>query len=66
MFPVHPPAVAGDSAYSMEGPRAGRLLDERYARSWPAEGICTCGQVIRRESKDAPWQHTGRMPGEGR
>jgi len=53
-----------DSAYTMEGPRTGRLLDMRYGNCWPAEGICRCGGVLRRESVTEPWEHTGRMPGE--
>lgn len=61
---THVAAPIPDTAYTMEGPRTGRLLDKRYHRSWPAEGICSCGQVVRQEAKDAGWEHIGRMPGD--
>ena len=64
-FPVHAPVPRADTAYTMEGPRAGRLIDNRFTRSFPAEGICAgCGQMIRQESQADGWEHTGRMPGE--
>jgi hypothetical protein len=53
-----------DTAFSMEGRNANRLLDLRFAHHYPAEGICSCGEMIRQESADKPWVHTGRMPGE--
>ncbi len=62
--PDHEPEPKTDTAYTMTGPRAGRLLDMRYGSCWPAEGICSCGEVVRRESRDEPWEHTGRKPGE--
>jgi hypothetical protein len=62
--PVHHAIPRTDTAYTMEGPRTGKLLDLRYGNCWPAEGICSCGEVIRREAVTEPWEHTGRRPGE--
>jgi len=39
-------------------------LDMAHPDCWPAEAICRCGQVLRRESVTELWEHTGRMPGE--
>ena len=64
-IPVHHAVPRTDTAYTMEGPRTGRLLDLRYGNCWPAEGICSgCGMVLRREAVTEPWEHTGRMPGD--
>ena len=41
-----------------------RDLDMAHPDCWPAEGICRCGEVLRREAAGEPWEHTGRMPGE--
>lgn len=62
--PAHQAAPRADTAYTMEGPRTGRPLDLRYGNCFPAEGTCVCGTVIRQESADEPWKHTGRKPGE--
>jgi len=60
----HKAEPAGDSAVTIDGRRHLKPLDKRYADSWPAEAICSCGEVIRQESADQPWEHTGRKPGE--
>jgi hypothetical protein len=60
----HEPEPDGDTAYTAGGPRDGRLLDKRYTASWPATAHCTCGEMIRQESADSPWEHTGRKPVE--
>jgi hypothetical protein len=39
-------------------------LDMAYPDCWPAEAICRCGVVLRREAVTEPWVHTGRRPGE--
>lgn len=61
---THVAAPLPDSAYTIGGPRDGRLLDERYMRAFPAEGICSCDLIVRREAKDRPWVHTHRKPGD--
>ena len=54
-----------DTAYTVTGPRDGRPLDMRYTACWPATAHCAgCGEIVRRETADGPWEHTGRLPGE--
>lgn len=62
--PVHAAELKPDTAYTMTGPRTGHLWDARFTRSYPAEGICSCGEMIRCEERGGEWKHTGRMPGE--
>ena len=60
----HVPDPDMTKAYSMEGRRAGKLLDERHLDAFPAEAHCSCGEMLRRETVTERWEHTGRMPGE--
>ena len=62
---AHVAMPADLSAYSMEGPNTGQVANPANAWHFPAEGICAgCGAVIRAESFDGGWHHTGRKPGD--
>jgi hypothetical protein len=62
--PVHRPVPRTDTAVTIGGPLHLRPLDTGHPSCWPAEGICSCGEVVRREAVTEPWEHTGRRPGE--
>lgn len=59
-----------DTAYTADGPYVNRrVTHERLMRAYPMEAHCAgdgCEQMIRREAPGAPWEHTGRLPGEDR
>lgn len=61
----HVAAPLPETAVTIGGPRHLKLLDERFVRAFPAEGLCSCDLIVRREAKDKPWEHTGRKPGDG-
>jgi hypothetical protein len=59
---AHAAAPADGTAYSVRTQLPANL---KNPQSYPAEAVCTCGQVIRCESvRAAGWSHTGRMAGE--
>lgn len=62
--PVHVAEPVPGTAYTAAGPLVNYPADERLARAFPATAHCSCGQMIRRESQEGGWQHTGRLPGE--
>lgn len=61
---VHVAEPVRGTAYTVAGPLTGRPFDERLPRAYPAEALCSCGQMIRREGEPLLWEHTGRRPGE--
>lgn len=63
-YPAHAPEPLPGTAVTIGGPRHLRPFDERLMRAFPGEGLCTCGQVVRRDAHDLGWEHTGRMPGD--
>lgn len=64
-LPGHDAVPADFTAYSMEGPNTGQVANLVNAWHFPAEGMCAgCGEVIRAESCDGGWRHTGRKPGD--
>lgn len=59
---AHDPEPHLDTARTVEGPRAGLLLDLRYKRCCPAAARCSCGEMLSLAAKGEPWKHAG--PGE--